>query len=203
MSLHELGIKYKTDKATWHGYCEYYEKLLNKNPKIVWEIGVLEGASINMWSEFYPEAKIIGFDINDKKHLKLNANCFTELLDQSNQNQLMELSKRKNVDIILDDGSHNVGHQILTFECLFNSLKSGGQYVIEDLSTSLVNDKNGVKNQKGALQYLQDIMLGRTPQNYPGQIKTSQIIKQIKNVIIFENIHSDGQRSISSVITKV
>lgn len=74
MNLNELGIKYNTDKAYLHDFCNSYEKELNKNIKELWEIGVLDGASLRMWSEYYPSAKIIGFDIEDKSKLSFNKN---------------------------------------------------------------------------------------------------------------------------------
>ena len=64
--LHDLGIKYHTDKAYLHNFCNDYEKLLRKDVKTLWEIGILDGASLRMWSEYYPNAKIIGYDIEDK-----------------------------------------------------------------------------------------------------------------------------------------
>jgi hypothetical protein len=40
------------------------------------------------------------------------------------------------LDIIVDDGSHDSGHQILTFATLFPHLKPNGYYVVEDCLTS-------------------------------------------------------------------
>ena len=40
-------------------------------------------------------------------------------------------------DIIIDDGSHKMNHQQISFDVLFPHLKSGGIYVIEDLHTSV------------------------------------------------------------------
>ena len=39
-------------------------------------------------------------------------------------------------DLIVDDGSHDVGHQQLTFGKLFRLLKPNGIYIIEDMCTS-------------------------------------------------------------------
>jgi hypothetical protein len=52
--------------------------------------------------------------------------------DQSNQNDLAKL-KTKNYDIIIDDGSHISEHQQISFKELWESVKPGGYYVIEDL----------------------------------------------------------------------
>jgi len=203
--LHDLGIKYHTDKAHLHNFCNDYEKLLRKDVKTLWEIGILDGASLRMWSEYYPNAKIIGYDIEDKSSLSFNDKVSVKLLDQSNKSQLSELAKQTDIDIIVDDGSHIIQHQILTFEMLFNCLKSGGQYVLEDLHTSTnVHNANDYKfyNNKGALQYLLDIISNNAPVNYPGQTNTQQIIDSIDKIQIIGNLTTDNKRSITAIITK-
>lgn len=204
--LNELGIKYNTDKAYLHDFCNSYEKELNKNIKELWEIGVLDGASLRMWSDYYPEAKIVGYDLNNKSHLTFNSNVEVKLLDQENIEQLSKLTTNKNVDIIVDDGSHIIEHQIKSFEMLFDCLKSGGQYVLEDLHTSTnVHDANEYvfHNNKGALQYLNDIISNITPVGYPGQINTEEVIKNIKQIQIIANTKTNNKRSITAIITHV
>lgn len=203
--LHELGIKYHTDKAYLHNFCNDYEKLLRKDVKTLWEIGILDGASLRMWSDYYPNAKIIGYDIEDKSSLSFNDNVSVKLLDQSNKSQLSELAKQTDIDIIVDDGSHIIQHQILTFEMLFNCLKSGGQYILEDLHTSTnVHNANDYRfyNNKGALQYLLDILSNNIPVNYPGQTNTQQVIDSIDKIQIIGNLTTNNKRSITAVITK-
>lgn len=203
--LHDLGIKYHTDKAYLHNFCNDYEKLLRKDIKTLWEIGILDGASLRMWSEYYPNAKIIGYDIEDKSSLSFNDNVSVKLLDQSNKSQLSELAKQTDIDIIVDDGSHIIQHQILTFEMLFNCLKSGGQYILEDLHTSTnVHNANDYRiyNNKGALQYLLDIISNNVPANYPGQTNTQQVIDNIDKIQIIGNLTTDNKRSITAIITK-
>lgn len=202
--LQDLGIKYNTDKAYEHKFCNFYEQNLNKNISKLWEIGILNGASIQMWAEYYPNAQITGFDIEDKSYLKLNSNINVKYLDQGNKEQLEKLvNENKDIDIIVDDGSHLIQHQIMTFEILFDCLKPNGQFIIEDLhtSTDLWNTFN-FKNKKGTLQYLNDIIQNIIPNNYPGQIKTNDVITKIKNITIFSNLGTDRGRSITAIITK-
>lgn len=202
--LNELGIKYHTDKTYNHKFCDYYEQNLKRDIYKIWEVGVLDGASLKMWSSYYPLAKITGFDIVDKSSLKFNDNVSVKLLDQGNKEQLERLANENlDIDIIVDDGSHIIDHQIMTFEILFKSLKSGGQYVLEDLhtSTDLYNEFN-YKNNKGALQYLNDIIQNVVPTGYPEQCKTEEVIKQIKSINIFTNVGTDKGRSITAIITK-
>jgi hypothetical protein len=70
--LHELGLKYGTNKATFHKYCDFYEnELANVKPQRILEIGIgtlatvgSYGTSLKMWSDFYPNAVIVGADID-------------------------------------------------------------------------------------------------------------------------------------------
>jgi hypothetical protein len=202
--LNELGLKYNTDKAHDHHFCDFYEKNLKKDVLNLWEIGVLNGDSLQMWSEYFPQAQITGFDIEDKSQLKLNDNVTVKFLDQGNVEQLKKLANENNdIDVIVDDGSHIIEHQIITFEILFDTLKSGGQFIIEDLHTS-TNLWSGYhyKNGKGALQYLNDIIQNVTPVGYPGQQRTNEVVSKIKSIQIFSNLGTAHGRSITAIITK-
>ena len=58
----------------------------------------------------------------------------TYVCDQSNKEQLNKLLKddiKKKMDIIIDDGSHELSHQLISFEVLTPYLKKGGIYIIE------------------------------------------------------------------------
>jgi hypothetical protein len=46
-------------------------------------------------------------------------------------------------DMILDDGSHMNSHMIYSFEHLFESVNSGGVYIIEDVGCSYWEDYEG------------------------------------------------------------
>lgn len=201
-SLQLIGEGFKTDKATRHRYCETYEQLLPREVSELWEIGVLRGASLNMWAAYYPDAKILGFDIVDTSGIEFLPNVETHLLDQSNIYALNALGDTRGIDVIIDDASHNVMHQISTFEALFDCLKSGGKYIIEDLHTSTdLWTGFGYKDGKGALQYLEDIAAYKMPTGYPGQHRTEKVIEQVEQVIIVANCDTPDRRSLTSIIT--
>lgn len=133
MTLHDLALKYGTDKLE-HGYIPFYEKHLPHNPRKIIEIGVKDGASIRMWHEYYPNAEIHGLDLFAEKSAK---EVFDQLPsekitlhtgDQCDWKVLEELRKY-DFDVIIDDGSHNSRDQLMTFFGLFN----GKHYFIEDL----------------------------------------------------------------------
>lgn len=134
--------KNNCDKFT-HQYHTVYEKYLskNKNKKLnIFEIGVADGSSLKSWSAFFKKSNIIGIDIKkinlkkrgiDKKNIKVYEGSQTDKKILSNI-----ISKYKNFDIIIDDGSHYPNDVIKTFEILFPFLKINGLYFIEDLQTS-------------------------------------------------------------------
>lgn len=63
MRLHDLGAARGTDKAWKHHYLDRYQPLLPVDPATVVELGVLDGASLLMWADYYPDAQVHGFDI--------------------------------------------------------------------------------------------------------------------------------------------
>lgn len=131
-SLNEIGLKHGTDKSTMtHCYLDNYEKhlgLWRDREFTLLEIGVAGGASIRMWREYFPKAKIYGVDNNP--------DVAGEGIFIGDQNDLAFMSKVMQdiggADIIIDDGSH-VGHDMInSFKMLFRSVRSGGFYVVED-----------------------------------------------------------------------
>ncbi|QTH20601.1 hypothetical protein HRJ34_20005 [Rhizorhabdus wittichii] len=94
------------------------------------------GGSMRMWYEFFPNAAFYGLDINPADHLE-NDRIKTFVVDQSSVESLNGFKKqigKTMFDIIIDDGSHIADHQQLTLSLLWERLKPGGYYVIEDLN---------------------------------------------------------------------
>ena len=120
------------DKGTAHSYIEhYYEDAFkpyrNKNITLL-EIGIAQGQSLRMWREYFTNARIIGYDIRDNG--VQCPGCELVYKDATNSNSFNEIN---NLDIVIDDGSHQFDHQLKSLIFLFDKLKSGGLYVIEDV----------------------------------------------------------------------
>lgn len=137
MVLDELGLKYDTDKASHgHGYCDIYEQWLTGfNPRIVLEIGVFKGGSLRMWRDFFPEASIVGIDI-DPSRLFSEDRINTFLCNQHEPLELDKLLEQGIPDLVIDDGSHNWGDQMISFFHIFPKMSPGSIYIIEDLHSS-------------------------------------------------------------------
>jgi demethylmacrocin O-methyltransferase len=122
-----------------HSYGATYHELLLKwryRKVKLREVGILNGESLLAWRAFFPFGTIIGCDIEPKKQFSVGK-IKTYLVDQSSRSDLESLSEKEGpFDVIVDDGSHQNDHQILTFYKLFWTLRDGGIYIIEDVQTS-------------------------------------------------------------------
>jgi hypothetical protein len=141
MSFEKLGNKYNCDKVIHHKYHLIYPDYIDryKKSKInIFEIGVHEGNSFKLWCDYFPNASIYGLDIDSSYN---DARGYIFKGDQTDINLLNDIiHKIKSASIIIDDGSHNPNHQLISFYHLFeNLLENGGTYIIEDVETSYWN----------------------------------------------------------------
>lgn len=154
--LTELANKYKSDKGTSfdagnvfvHGFTKvyntYFKQFEGQHPVIL-EIGVFRGSSIKMINEYYNgDCEIYCFDIDEncKSYIDdLGDNVHFYVINQGDPKALMNFvgemnSKRITFNMIIDDGSHALYHQILSMLCLYKLVDINGYYIIEDCHTS-------------------------------------------------------------------
>ncbi len=140
-SLDALGIQFGTDKSSaGHDYLNFYESYVSRfrdrNVKIL-EIGLLEGASLAVWEAYFPQATIVGADIDRRALRFARPRVSIEIVDQSNLEHLTRLAlKHGPFDIVVEDGSHMWEHQTTSLRTLFPFVKNGGFYIVEDLQTN-------------------------------------------------------------------
>lgn len=156
-SLKEIFISHQGNMIyKWHHYFSIYEnhfnRLRNLNETIVIvEIGVLNGGSLQLWKKYFgPKAVIYGIDIH--------SDCLKYEEDQINirigsSADKLFLNKLKSeipqIDILIDDGSHRMNHQIVAFNNLWDSVSDKGLYLVEDTHTSYWNEFGGGIRRSG------------------------------------------------------
>ena len=136
-------------------YADLYEMLFRcrrKNVQLLIECGIgtnninLEssmgingkpGASLRMWRDYFPSARIIGVDI-DKDILFNEERIETFYCDQLKKNSIENFTKESNLlensaDVIIDDGLHTFEAAVSFFEGMIKFLNEDGVYVIEDV----------------------------------------------------------------------
>ena len=151
-----IAFNNKTDKCPKikHTYTPYYYDILSPikdTCKNVLEFGigfnnytngVLHGASLKMWKEFFPNALLLGLDFNKDLFFKEDR-IHTFFTDQKSEEILINTKKEifnkypnlisEKFDLILDDGSHHYEDQIRSINIYWECLKVDGYYIIEDI----------------------------------------------------------------------
>lgn len=145
--LCDLARKYACDKGgdhflagqVCHNYTPVYHALLEnrrEEMRVVLEIGVNKGSSLRMWEEYFPNAAIIGIDIDPACLFNEGRiRCFEA--DQSSGPSLARALAHAGpyqYGLIVDDGSHQISHQMTTMKSLLPYLSKDGLYVIEDMA---------------------------------------------------------------------
>lgn len=167
--INKLCDKYGTDKGEstseghpypWpsHNYADVYEsmfRLRKRDVELVIECGIgtnnpklassmcsnrKPGASLRMWRDYFPNARIIGVDI-DEEILFSEERISTYKCDQTSKESIEKFATNaalieSSVDIIIDDGLHTFSAGKAFFEGMIKYLSDQGVYVIEDVSSS-------------------------------------------------------------------
>jgi hypothetical protein len=114
----------------WAHYFPIYERHFaqyrNKYVRVL-EIGVDHGGSLQLWKRYFgQQAAIVGVDINPECAKYTEDRIEVHTMDQCDW-RICDLGE---FDIIIDDGSHVLGHQELSFKFLWQNCR--GVYLIED-----------------------------------------------------------------------
>ena len=132
-TLTEIADHFKTDKGNIkHRYTEVYARYfeeLRGRPITLMEIGVACGSSLKTWAKYFPGSRVVGVDIR--------AEC-RQLCKGYPQIEIMiadatQLETDRMYDVIIDDGSHVSLDIVQAFVHLWERVKPGGYFVMEDL----------------------------------------------------------------------
>ncbi|MDZ7781811.1 MAG: CmcI family methyltransferase [Halioglobus sp.] len=134
----------------WQSYLRCYETLfspLRDEQIALLELGVQNGGSLEIWSQFFPHADVIvGCDSNplcaelsfDDPRIKVvvgNSAAASTLAS------ITEVTPE--YDVIIDDAAHTSDNIIANFANFFPLVRKGGVYVVEDLHCSYWSDYGG------------------------------------------------------------
>lgn len=130
-------ISDNTDKHTTHDYVDgfyehYFSQYRDKEVNVL-EIGIDQGGSIALWSEYFQKGKIFGADITPVRFNPNFLNLKNTTLYYENAYSDQFVSKIENMDIIIDDGPHTIESMIYVVRFFASKIKSNGMIVIEDI----------------------------------------------------------------------
>lgn len=206
-----------SDKGTVHGYrgglfgghafTEVYEPLLadrRHRPVRLLEVGVgptepgvlrasplsrgRRSGSIAGWREYFGQGDIHAMDILDCSALDADR-LTTHVGDQGSRDSMAKVlaAVGSPIDIIIDDGSHQCGHQQLTLACLFPALAGNGYYVIEDPDWQPPGPPSTVKRLDLLRQF-------QTEGTFASPLLTEQERTELERTMVLESIHVGDAR---------
>ena len=183
-SFTQLLIESGSDKFHRHHYERYYEKWLEpfraKENLTILEIGAEKGRSLHLWDSYFEKpSMIMGLaykanpkGLEGKKGVKIVQG------DQSKTETMDYLKSVGPWDIVLDDGSHFPQHMMFSLFSLWNSIKPGGLYIIEDLETNYWPHGGGIYGY-----ILQNTGIGAKP-----EFSAVTKLEQIQQVLVRHQI---------------
>lgn len=146
-SLLEIYNKHKKgdwpDKNSVHSYLPIYEEILapyRHTAKNMLEIGLMSGESLRMWTEYF-DGKVYGIDcietpidgLADLRPIIAEGQHNIVIGDATSEEVIEKHFSGIKWDIVIDDGSHQIEHQLKTIEIFKNRMNKGGMIIIEDI----------------------------------------------------------------------
>lgn len=134
--LEILGDKHRPSKRN-HNYLRYYGhhlEAIRHSARRVLEIGVETPRSLELWEEYFPNAEIVGIDIDPACTRAEGGRRRVFIGDQQDAVFLDRVvAECGSFDAIIDDGLHTERSIMTSFCRLLPSLNEGGFYVVEDI----------------------------------------------------------------------
>lgn len=170
-------------------YDRHFSKFRNTDVNVL-EIGVAGGGSLQMWKHYFgPKAKIYGLDVAPvcKEHEEEQVKIF--IGDQSDRTFLKDLTKKISIDILIDDGGHQMHQQIITFEELFPHISAHGVYLCEDIGTSYWSEFGGsYKKPDTFIEYTKNFIDWINAWDARGQIAITEFTKTTHSIHFYNFI---------------
>jgi hypothetical protein len=125
----------------FHHYLPIYERYFSPfrgRPVKFLEIGVSKGGSLELWRRYFgPDAVIFGIDI-DPACAQFDGQAASVRIGSQDDPEFLNrvVDEMGGLDVVLDDGSHQMDHLRTSLLTLFPRLSVNGLYMVEDLQTA-------------------------------------------------------------------
>ena len=206
----DKGLKFKinNNEIDGHNYTPFYEKYIskykNKKDLNILEIGSLRGGGTASFFYYFENPKIFCADINPFQIQVFSNRIRKFFLNTQSKESISNLNSYINeeFDLIIDDGSHNIRDQIITFCGFFQNLKKNGIYIIEDSSQYKASKNLNVDNLGyGAKEILLSLKLeDNLKVDYLSQDEAKKMKNKIKNLFIEQGNFIQNDINISEIL---
>jgi hypothetical protein len=128
----------------WQHYFEIYDRHFQRfrgQDVHVLEIGIYSGGSLGMWQSYFgPRCHVYGVDIEPSCRVYERDGIKIFIGDQADRAFWKNFHEQvPHLDIVIDDGGHEVAQQVMTLEETLPRLRAGGVYLCEDIHGTFNN----------------------------------------------------------------
>lgn len=148
MTLDEIATRHPTDKGTG-GYFPFYERHLGpdrESVRRVLEIGIDRGHSLRLWRDWFPNADVVGLDINPGKCFSGEPRITCLAGDSRGNGTAAALAEYGPFDVLIDDGGHHTSEHHAVLNNLAGLVVPGGWLVIEDMGTQVMDRHKAMRD---------------------------------------------------------
>ena len=168
------------DRMYDNGYAEHYERhlrpFMGRSALTVAEFGILKGTGLAIWCDLFPDADVLGLDI-DPEHFNNNrawlesrgafarnrpqVHEFDQLADDAAR--VGNLLRGRKLDIVIDDGLHSADAILRTWESVKPHLSPTFVYFIEDYDDVFGKHGHAFEGYDTVTAGIMNIVLPRNP----------------------------------------
>jgi cephalosporin hydroxylase len=178
----------------WVHYFPIYERHFAwyRNKSLVFlEVGIQNGGSLAMWQRYFgPLARIVGIDIDPRCKAHEAPGISVRIGDQSDQGFLRAVVDEFGVpDVVLDDGSHIMGHIISTFLFLYPLMLKNTVYLVEDLHTAYWQEYGGgLLEPRSFINHAKTFVDALNADHSRGQLKPDLITRETFGISFYDSV---------------
>lgn len=171
-------------------YERHFARFRDQSPTIV-EIGVQGGGSLAMWKAYFGAgAQVIGVDIapDCKRHEGPGVEVFIGSQDDpAVVEQIFERFPK--IDIIIDDGSHQMDHMNASFAMMYHRMSPNGVYLAEDAhSCYRASFGGGVKREGSFMEMVKDKIDELNASYTHGEIPVSEFTCSTDAICVYDSV---------------
>lgn len=196
-----------TDKGpSLHNYTEVYEFFIQRwrDKSIrIFEIGILDGGSLEMWKGYFPHASIFALDFLDKKRFEgERVKVFQG--KQEDRECLKECIKGSGgaFDIVVDDGGHGMQQQQVSLGFLFQHVKPGGLYILEDVHSSLLPGFDVEMGERNSTLRMLERYIRYPEKGFQSKYMLPEERRGLKDSVQYINMLATANKSITCILKK-
>ncbi|WP_152278861.1 class I SAM-dependent methyltransferase [Methylorubrum populi] len=144
--------------------CAAYERHLARyvnTPMTLLQLGIREGGALQMWKKWLgPNARIVGIDGDPGCARHADEQIIVRTGNGSEAKFLREVvAELGSIDVVIDDGSHQMIDMIASFDFLYERISPNGVYLIQAAHTAYLPSYGGGLNESGTIiQRFKDLL---------------------------------------------